>query len=915
MKKNTKLSTGNVFTVIYLILFSSVHAVTVTWDAGANSTWDTTTSNWTATTYTNGDDAQFLGSGAGTVTLSGTITPNSVLVNSSNDYTFAGSALQSSSTINKTGTGTLTLTTAGNTATDISAAGGNLVLSGTSTTTASGYVYAANSGIAGGGSGTLTVQDSATLTATGLQVGNQSGTTGTVNQTGGTVNLTGAGANDVRVGHWAGSGSYTISGGILNTLNTNFIVGWDGVGTFNVDGGVANVKGVRLGANTNVGTLNLDGGTLNIGSSGITQNQASTINLDSGTLGSLAGWSSSLGMNLGGAVDIDTTGGDISLSGALAGAGGFTKTGTGTLTLSGAGASTYTGATAVDNGTLRLSGDLTFGTGRLANTSAITVASGAELEVAGAYNTSWNGEVVLNGGTLNYSHGTLENYLNTITLNDGAEITGTGQRIGWQSNGSITVGGTSASTISSEIQLVNGGSPFATQREIAFNVADVTSDAGTDLTVSGTLSDFATTGAYSGATLVKNGAGTMELTTTNTYTGATVVNDGTLKLNAGGLAFNEGVLQDTSSITVNSGATLDVANTGNIKDTTAIVLDGGTLHLSAGTVGGGPGANYTNNLTLNSGAQVTGATADDGVRLGYLNNATITVGGSSASSINTDVMLVNNTGGRSVTFDVADASSSAASDLTISGNIIDFGGGGLTNAPLVKTGVGTLTLSGTNTYTGTTTVDTGTLIIDGIQSGATGAMTINVNGTLAGSGTIGASLLTVNGVIAPGNSPGTLATGSQLWNDGGAYLWEINDSDGSKGLSPGGTNGWDWLDITGDLNLANLSAGGFTIDIDSLNSSDLTGTADGFDYSGLAYGDAFASTFIIATANNITGFESGDFILDDSGFVNGKLEWSINLDDGVADSLVLSAVFVPEPSSTALLGLGSLALLMRRKRS
>jgi fibronectin-binding autotransporter adhesin len=913
MKKNTKLSTGNVFTVIYLILFSSVHAVTVTWDAGANSTWDTTTSNWTATTYTNGDDAQFLGSGAGTVTLSGTITPNSVLVNSSNDYTFAGSALQSSSTINKTGTGTLTLTTAGNTATDISAAGGNLVLSGTSTTTASGYVYAANSGIAGGGSGTLTVQDSATLTATGLQVGNQSGTTGTVNQTGGTVNLTGAGANDVRVGHWAGSGSYTISGGILNTLNTNFIVGWDGVGTFNVDGGVANVKGVRLGANTNVGTLNLDGGTLNIGSSGITQNQASTINLDSGTLGSLAGWSSSLGMNLGGAVDIDTTGGDISLSGALAGAGGFTKTGTGTLTLSGAGASTYTGATAVDNGTLRLSGDLTFGTGRLANTSAITVASGAELEVAGAYNTSWNGEVVLNGGTLNYSHGTLENYLNTITLNDGAEITGTGQRIGWQSNGSITVGGTSASTISSEIQLVNGGSPFATQREIAFNVADVTSDAGTDLTVSGTLSDFATTGAYSGATLVKNGAGTMELTTTNTYTGATVVNDGTLKLNAGGLAFNEGVLQDTSSITVNSGATLDVANTGNIKDTTAIVLDGGTLHLSAGTVGGGPGANYTNNLTLNSGAQVTGATADDGVRLGYLNNATITVGGSSASSINTDVMLVNNnnTGGRSVTFDVADASSSAASDLTISGNIIDFGGGGLTNAPLVKTGVGTLTLSGTNTYNGTTTVDTGTLIIDGIQSGATGAMTINVNGTLAGSGTIGASLLTVNGVIAPGNSPGTLATGSQLWNDGGSYLWEINDSAGAKG----GDFGWDWLDITGDLNLANLSAGGFTIDIDSLNSSDLTGTADGFDYSGLAYGDAFASTFIIATANNITGFESGDFILDDSGFVNGKLEWSINLDDGVADSLVLSAVFVPEPSSTALLGLGSLALLMRRKRS
>jgi hypothetical protein len=49
--------------------------------------------------------------------------------------------------------------------------------------------------------------------------------------------------------------------------------------------------------------------------------------------------------------------------------------------------------------------------------------------------------------------------------------------------------------------------------------------------------------------------------------------------------------------------------------------------------------------------------------------------------------------------------------------------------------------------------------------------------------------------------------------------------------------------------------------------------------------------------------------------VNGKLEWSISLDDGVTDSLVLSAVFVPEPSSTALLGLGGLALMLRRKRS
>ena len=331
--------------------------------------------------------------------------------------------------------------------------------------------------------------------------------------------------------------------------------------------------------------------------------------------------------------------------------------------------------------------------------------------------------------------------------------------------------------------------------------------------------------------------------------------------------------------------------------------------MTAGSGGGGPGTNYTNNLTLNSGAQVTGATADDGVRLGYLNNATITVGGSSASSINTDVMLVNNTGGRQMTFNVADASSSAATDLTISGNIIDFGGGGLTLAPLVKTGAGTLTLSGTNTYTGTTTVDTGTLIIDGIQSSATGAMTINVNGTLAGSGTIGASLLTVNGVIAPGNSPGTLATGSQLWNNGGSYLWEINDSAGAKG----GDSGWDWLDITGDLNLANLSTGGFTIDIDSLSLANSIGDAAGFE--SWSKGDGVVDySFIIASASaGISGFDATDFSFDSSGFSNGpSWDWQIVLS---GNDLVLEAYAVPEPSSTALLGLGGLALMLRRKRS
>ena len=60
-----------------------------------------------------------------------------------------------------------------------------------------------------------------------------------------------------------------------------------------------------------------------------------------------------------------------------------------------------------------------------------------------------------------------------------------------------------------------------------------------------------------------------------------------------------------------------------------------------------------------------------------------------------------------------------------------------------------------------------------------------------------------------------------------------------------------------------------------------------------------------------------DFVLDSSGFSN-RIEtyygwnWAISLS---GNDLVLGASAVPEPSSTALLGLGGLALALRRKRS
>ncbi|MGB2351942.1 MAG: PEP-CTERM sorting domain-containing protein, partial [Akkermansiaceae bacterium] len=136
---------------------------------------------------------------------------------------------------------------------------------------------------------------------------------------------------------------------------------------------------------------------------------------------------------------------------------------------------------------------------------------------------------------------------------------------------------------------------------------------------------------------------------------------------------------------------------------------------------------------------------------------------------------------------------------------------------------------------------------------------------------------------------------------------------GTQGADPG----WDWLDITGTLDLTNLTAGGFTIDIDSLTTSNVAGDADGFD-TYIKDGDIADYSFVIATASGgITGFEAGDFVLDSSGFSNSietyyGWNWAISLS---GNDLVLGASAVPEPSSTALLSLGALALALRRKRS
>ena len=266
------------------------------------------------------------------------------------------------------------------------------------------YVYDAFSWMDGGSlsadslrvdstrAGTFTQTGGTISIASYLDLGNNSGSSGTYNL-GGTgqlsandehIGISGTGAfmqtsgtnsisSDLYLGYSSGStGTYYLGGTGQLTANYEYI-GDYGNGTFTQTGGTNSISSyLYIGTNSgSTGTYNLNGGTLIL--KALTKGSGTSVfNFGGGTLQASGAFTSSLPMTLtgiNGNANIDTMGYAVTLSGLLSGTGGLDKLGSGTLTLSSN--ESYAGNTTVRGGTLIFSGGI--GTG---GTSFIDVQSG-----------------------------------------------------------------------------------------------------------------------------------------------------------------------------------------------------------------------------------------------------------------------------------------------------------------------------------------------------------------------------------------------------------------------------------------------------------------------------------------------------------------------------------------------------------
>ena len=293
---------------------------------------------------------------------------------------FATGLAGTGSTLEKLGSGTLTLSAAN------TYSGGTIVSGGTLEIAATGTVSHPGAELVVGttaGDGTFVI-DGGSVSAGDVTLGRDLASDGTVTINSGAFDASGTllvGSGD------SARGTFSVVGGTVTTAAATIGAG-NGVGTATVSGGSWTNSGDLVVGN---GTLTISSGTVTVGGT-LSESAPGSIDLQSG--GELRIGTGGAGGGL--QADLDFAGslvfessGSSTYGGTLAGTGTLTKEGTGTLTLSSPGSSSYSGQTTVSAGGLVVDGAL--------DSSVVVVAAGASL---GGNGTVSQAVTVASGGRI-----------------------------------------------------------------------------------------------------------------------------------------------------------------------------------------------------------------------------------------------------------------------------------------------------------------------------------------------------------------------------------------------------------------------------------------------------------------------------------------------------------------------------------
>mgnify|MGYP000266774210 CR=1 FL=1 len=504
-------------------------------------------------------------------------------------------------------------------------------------------------------------------------------------------------------------------------------------------------------------------------------------------------------------------------------------------------------------------------------------------------NQAWSRKTTVTTGTnTDFDSNSWDSFTNTLV--DSAAIT-TNERIGIYKRGGITVvwDGNSNTAGTGGTQVWDGSSTFFRSKPnesltlaeyYIWNDTGVNSNARDNLLFSGTAGTVT-------MTLDRTVGGLMFSTNGYAVAGATrsMTFDGTGNIDTIGAALTATIgakIATTSGVSVNKIGVGTLILTNDNTYTSATNINAGTLAIS------GSGAlSDSTAVTVSAAAafDISAATSGDTV-------GSIAGGGS--------ILL----GSKNLT--AGGDNTSTAHSGTMTG----------TGGSFTKSGTGVLALSGPNSYTGTTTVNSGTLRVNGTHTGG-GVYTVKNTATLGGIGSIGSGVtVEAGGKLSPGNSIGDITVSTLSLDANAIFDVEVKTTpteSSDRTLVTGASGTTVTLGSGGDFpilqftftpaEIATFSPGKAFVIIQNENAGTITGKFKG---------TAGAST--VQNGNNTTSVSDGllQYVVYYGNYAGAGLVFGNN---SGGNDVVAEFNAVPEPSSAIILGAVGLGLAARRRRS